>query len=1018
MRKLTYLLLSFCFMLTTVLAQETRTVSGTVKDASGTPIAGASVQVKGTTLGTTTDARGTFTLRGVPASAKTLVISSLNFERQEVSIAGKNSVDVSLTASATDIDEVVVTGFGKAKKNQYSGTVTKVSEKDIKNVPVGSFEQVLQGRVPGLTVLSGSGQPGNSANVILRGPTSIRSGSTPLYIVDGVPVEASVFQSINPNDFESIDILKDGISQAQYGNRGAAGVIVVTTKRGAAGKARLSYSNQTGMRLRPQFNYRMMNAAELLAAQERLGTVLPGSAANLPGWQNSRLNPANASLTPAQLAQLDRNLDSLRAINTDWDDIYFRNGKFQNHEISLSGSVGKARIFSNIAYYLEEGIITRSDMKRVTMRNNFDYADERLTFRVTSLLGYTRRNFQESTTSNSLQNPFLVTRITPGYLSLYKTDGTFNTNVAQPYYGINLYEAMLYNKNYNDQIKITVGTEAAYKISNSLSAGLQTSADFRETNNTFYSDPRTFINQISTSVLVRSGTYQEGMARTFQTSVRPFVTYKRVFKKVHDVEVSAYGEYLRTFNKSFTTTARGTDPKRPNTPAATTPGTVTNQLIPTFGGGKSERANLSAFTVARYTYNNKYTINATLRRDGTSVLPEKNRWATFTGIGGVWEISKEGFLKGVKNINSLRLKASWGQSANLENFALGYFGYLPNYGLGQYEGLITNVNTSAGNPDADWEYTNTTNISLEFSAFKNRLTGELTYYDKTTKGLYAPNQLSIIGSGLGLGGSVIDVNAGSMYNRGFEYILGYDVIRNRNATLNLFVNGAINTNKITDLGTATEFAQGTGLIRVGHSIGDHYEVKWAGVDQATGQPLYYDKDGKVTADFTKAFRTLDHGSWIPRYTGGFGANLTLNNFEFSTLFSYAAGTKRVNNLEFFVENPSFLAGGFNQAASLNFWTKPGDVASTQSPAFQNQFSSKYIQDASFLRLRNVTIAYNLPKSAISKLKFVSRVRFYVQGQNLATFTKWKGYDPEDDNNISLSEFPNPRSLTGGLEITF
>ncbi|MCU0321050.1 MAG: SusC/RagA family TonB-linked outer membrane protein [Chitinophagaceae bacterium] len=675
MRKLTFLLLSFCFSLGIAMAQNNRTVSGTVKDDKGNPLTGASVTIKGTQLGTITDGMGVFSIKGVPASAKTVVVTFLNYETQEISIANQNTVQVRLAASTSEIEEVVVTGLSKTKKSQYAGSTTKVMEKDIRNVPVGSFEQVLQGRVPGLTVLNGSGQPGNAASVTLRGPSSIQGTSVPLYVVDGVPVEASVFQSINPNDFESIDVLKDGISQALYGNRGAAGVIVVTTKRGASGKARFSYSNQMGMRGRPQFNYRMMNAAELLAAQEKLGLILPGSAASLPGWINSRRNPANAALSPAQLSQLDRNLDSLSNINTDWDDLYFRNGKFQNHEISLSGSVGKARIYSNIAYYTEEGIIQRSDMRRVTMRNNFDYGDDKLTFRVTSLLGYTRRNFQESDAAANLNNPFLVTRITPGYLSLYKADGTFNTANAQPYFGINLYQAMQLNQNYNDQLKITLGSEAAYKISNNLTAGIQNSIDFRETNNTFYGDQRTFINQISTSILTRAGTYQEGIGRTAQISVRPYVSYKKIIKNDHDFEVSVYGEYLRTFNKSFTTTARGTDPKRPNTPAATLAGTVTNQLIPTFGGAKSQRTNISAFSVARYTYKNKYTLNATVRRDGTSVLPEKNRWKTFAAFGGVWEMSKENFMRNVKNINYLRLKASWGQSANLENFPLGYFGY-------------------------------------------------------------------------------------------------------------------------------------------------------------------------------------------------------------------------------------------------------------------------------------------------------------------------------------------------------
>jgi TonB-linked SusC/RagA family outer membrane protein len=1015
MRKFTALMLCLLMAAGQLWAQN-RALKGRVVDEKGNPIANASVIVKGTTNGTTTNADGNFSIT-VPETAKTLVITSLNFVSQEIGIGSITNFSISLKSSVNDIEEVVVTGYSRVKKSQYSGTVSRVGGEQIRNVPIASFDQILQGKVPGLTVLNGSGQPGNAANVILRGPTSILGGSTPLYILDGVPVEAAVFQSINPNDFESVEVLKDGISMAQYGNRGAAGVIVATTKRGASGKARLIYSGQMGMKSKPTFNYEMMTAGELLSAQEKLGLILPGSAASLPGWQNSKLNPAYIAGTSAQKAQFDRNIDSLTSINTNWDDLYFRNAMFQNHELSLSGSVGKARIFSNISYYTEEGLISRSDMKRVTVRNNFDYGDDKLNFRISTLLGYTKRNFQESTTSNGLTNPFLVTRITPSYISLYKADGTYNLSTAQPYFGVNLLQAMDFNQNQSDQIKITLGTDVTYKISKDFNFGLQTGLDFRETQGTVYRDTRSFLSYSSTNLLTRSGLLQETLTRNLQMNVRPYLTYQHVFNTKHEVEVSANGEYLRNFGKGLNFTAYGTDPKRPNTPGAVTPGTVTNQLIPLAGGNRTQRTIMSGFAIGRYTFNKKYTINATVRRDGTSSLPEANRFQTFYGVGGVWDITRESFLQNNKSISTLRLKGSYGQAANVDNFPLGNFGYLPTYTQGAYEGLNTLVTSGAGNPDADWEYTNTSNIGLEFGLFKNRIFGELTYYNKVTKGLYAPNQLSFIGSGLG-GGSVQNVNAGTMRNRGFEYVINFEVIRKRDVLWSFNVNGAINNNKIVDLGTATEFAQGTGLVKVGQSLGDHYEIKWAGVDASSGAPLYYKQDGTLTSDNTQAFRFQDYGTWIPKYTGGFGTNLRYKKFDLSASFSYAAETYRTNNLEFFVENPSFLAGGFNQARSLNFWSKPGDIASTQSPAFQNQFSSKYIQDASFLRLRNVTLAYTVDKQALSKVKFISNIRFYVQGQNLLTFTKWKGYDPEDDNNISLSEFPNPRAMTAGLEVTF
>ncbi len=1017
MRKFTSLVLCFLLCAGQLWAQN-RTITGKVVDEKGNPLAGVTVSAKGFSAKAQTASNGTYSLV-VPTNAKQIEFSYVGYGTETITIGSSISYSITLTSSSAEIGDVVVTGYARQKKSQYAGSTVKVGGENFKNVPVATFDQMLQGKVPGLTVLNGSGQPGNPASVVLRGPTTILGNSNnPLYILDGVPVEAAVFASINPNDFESVEVLKDGLSMATYGNRGAAGVIVATTKKGTPGKARLVLSSQYGTKMKPQFNYDMMNSTELLAAQERLGTVLPSSAAALPGWMYSKLNPTYSTLTAAQKAQYDRNLDSLKGINTNWDDVYFRTGTFQNYEIGLSGSIGKASVFSNISYYTEKGLIDRSDMKRVTARNNFSYADEKLSFSVTSLLGYTKRNFQESTTTNGLTNPFLVTRITPSYISLYKTDGTFNTSTAQPYYGVNLYEAMQYNQNYNDQFKLTLGSNTSYKINKNISFGLQTGVDFRETQGTIYRDTRPFLSSSSTSALTRAGIYQEALARNLQISVRPYFDFQKTFAEKHDVEFTANAEYLRNFQKSYTVTAYGTDPKRPNTPAATTAGTTANALIPTLtNAGKAERTIESVFGMVRYTYNKKYTVNGTLRYDGTSNLPEPNRFHAFYAFGGVWEMSQENFFKNVRQISSLRLKASYGQSANADNFPLNYFDYNPTYGQGSYESLVTTVRSGPGNPAADWEYTGVTNISLEFSLFKNRVYGQLDWYNKQTTNLYAPNQLSYLGSGLGTN-STQPVNAGTMRNRGFEYIVNVDVVKTKNLIWTVSANAGINRNKILSLGTATEFALGTGLIKVGQDVNDHYDIRWAGVDAATGSPLYYKQDMTLTNDVNQAFKFQDMGSSSPKLAGGFGTSLRYKGFDLSASFSYANATYRVNNLEFFVENPSFLSGGFNQARSLNFWAKPGDIASTQSPAYQNSFGSKYIQDASFLRFRNLTLAYTVPKAAINKMKFISNMRFYLQGQNLAVWTKWKGYDPEDDNNISLSEYPNPRSITAGLEITF
>lgn len=1030
MKKVVLLIACMCSVLM-LFAQ--RTISGRVLNEKGEPVPSASVQVRGSSVGTVTGPDGRYTL-ALPAGASQLEFSNVGLTPQVVDLReGVSVYSVSLLPVTSNLEEVVVTGIGRTRRSEYAGAASKVTEKELRNVPVGSFDQMLQGRAPGLTVLSGNGQPGSTATTILRGPTSITGGSTPLYIIDGMPVEGDAFQGINPNDIATIDVLKDATAAAMYGSRGAAGVIVVTTKRGASGKMKLGISSQFGIKGKPDFKYDMMTTGELLKAQEDLGLQLPnstlttwGNFPTLPGWQYSRNNPnklVSGTLVPKTQTDFefgDHQLDSIRGVNTNWYDYFYRNGTFSNNEISFSGGTGKTRLYSNLGVYNEQGINKPSDMKRVTLRSNMDYSDEKLTFSLSSNIGYTRRNFQSNALNSfaAFVNPFFVPMVTPEYIGAYRADGKYNVGTGIVYSAPTQLDKTQYDRVYNDQIKAVLSMSVNYNFARNIYAGFLTGVDFRHTQNTTYNDPRVFDTYSNANVRTKTGAMTEGYNRLLLLNARAYAGYKNTFASDHDIDVTVYGEYLRTYSKLLTATGFGIDPRRPNTIAAITAGNATNQLYQTIGGGKSQNVLESVMGNARYTFKHKYTITGTYRYDGTSKLPEQNRLKGFWSIGGIWDASRESFLSGSAVVNQLRVKLSYGQSANADNFPYGDFGYLPLYNtqsnlISGNIGIIPNAD-APGNPLAEWEYTNTTNFGVEFGMFKNRFYGDVQLYNKATNNLFAQLSLSATGGPFGS----IDVNAGSMYNRGIEYSLNYDVIRNRDLTWTVSVNGAYNKNRVTSLGSVSSFEAGTSLITVGLPIGSHYEVKWAGVDASTGAPLYYDLNGKVTPVYSAANRVQDYGTWIPPYTGGFGSTLRYKGFDFSAFFSYAAKGYRVNNLEFFVESPNFLAQGINQARSLNFWKKPGDVAATQSPLYQNQFTSKLIQDASFLRLRNVTLSYTMPQSVLEKLKHFSSIRVYVLGQNLLTWTKWKGLDPEDDNNISLSEYPNPRAITAGIDISF
>ncbi len=1031
MRRLAYLMLGLLFMSMQVLAQN-RTITGRVTDPNGNAIPGATITVTGTNTRTVAGANGNFSIT-VPSGARSLTVSSVGYSTQTIEIGASSVMNISMVVAATELQTVVVsTGYKNVERSKYAGAASKVSEKEIRNVPIGSFEQILQGRAPGLVVLSGSGQPGNAANVILRGPTSIEGGSLPLYVVDGIPVEASVFQSINPNDIASVDVLKDASAAAMYGSRGAAGVIVVTTKRGKSGKMKLGYSTQYGVKFRPEFGYTPMTTEQLLMAQERLGTVLSTSTLNewgsfpaLPGWQYSPNNPNKlvggvvVPKTAADIAFGNSQLDSLKAIRTNWLDEFMQRGTFSNNEISLSGGEGRTRIYTNLGYYKEEGILKPTDMKRITLRTNADYRDEKLTLSLSSIIGYTRRNLQTEQLNgfNSFINPFGVAQFTPQYITPTLPNGKYNTGVGFAFFAPTMLEKRAYDKVYNDQAKATISLSMNYDFTKNIYAGLLAGVDFRETQNTTYRDPRPFntSQQPGLTVRVRSGSMAESLTRFLQPNARGYVGYKTVFNQDHSLDVTAYAEVLNTYQKTFSAQGFGIDTLRPNTIAAVTTGNAANQLFQVVGGGKSQRSLQSLLGVVNYNFKQKYSLTGSYRYDGVSSLPEKNRFHGFYSIGGVWDIRREDFMSRVNFVNALRLKISYGQSANVDNFPFGDFGYLAQYNTNIN---LTSGNTgisvaSPGNPEGDWEFTNTANIGIEFALLRNRLYGDIQLYDKRTKNLFASLSLS---STSGFGEQ--DVNAGEMFNKGIEYNLNYDIVSNRNLVWTVTANGAYNKNEITSLGNVNSYEQGTELVTVGLPLGSHYEVKWAGVDAATGAPLYYTKDGKITTQYSADNRIQDYGTWIPAVTGGFGTSLRFKNFEASAFFNYAAKTRRVNNMEFFLQNPGFLQQGVNQDAGYTFWVKPGDVATVQSPLYQMNFTSKLIQDASWLRLRNVQLSYSLPQSVLGRIRHISEARFYVLGQNLMTWTKWRGLDPEDSNNISSTEYPNPRALTVGLELRF
>lgn len=1002
---------------------QTRIVTGTVTDPNGKAVSNASVVVPGSKTGTTTSADGTFKI-SVPNAATSLQISAVNYETQRVTITG-TTANASLVLAQSALEEVVVTGIKTIKRAEYAGAVSRISKDVTENKPVGSFDQLLQGAAPGLLALTGSGQPGTAATIIIRGQNSIAGGSTPLYVIDGIPVEASVFQGMNANDIQSLDVLKDAASLSLYGSRGGAGVIVMTTKKGTAGKLKLSYNAQMGVKSKPEFGFSPMNTTQLLKAQNDYGRVLgTAGTTSIPGWYYASNNPRYATLNAAGQANATRILDSISKINTDWADYMFRTAPFTNHELTLSGGTGKTRIYSSLGLFNEDGVTPRTDMRRISFRNNVDYADDKLTLAFTSAVAYTKRNFQQSTVTNNTGNPFLAVNISAPYARVFKDDGSYFTGNGSSYAGAvatsftaaNQLDLTKYDQNYNDQVKTVFGMNASYKITDNITAGLTSGVDFRETQNTNYGSKLAFNRLTSTSITGRAGFQTESLTRYFLFNVRPSLNYRKQFAEKHTVDVSVYGEMVKEYTKSLSLTGYGIDPRTPNTPAAITAGNASNQLFVAAGGSKSQNALISGLAVASYTFKDKYSISGSYRQDGSSQLPTTTRWQDFYSVSGIWTVSNEEFLKNSGVVNSLRLRASYGGAGDKNNFPFGDFGYLDTYTAnGTYNGLTTQSVSNIGNPNLKWETTYTANIGTDFTLFNSRLYGSLDVYNKITRDLFVQKQLTAPA-----GGYVTIINAGELGNKGVELDLGYDIIKNSNLIWSIKGNFGYNKNEILSIAGEQPYTSGTSRITEGLPLGSHFEVAWAGVDQATGAPLYYKKDGSITSVYSADDKVQTFGTWEAPWKGGFSSSVRFGGFDLSVLFTFQSGAYKTDNLEYFTENPvGFLAGGYNQSASLNFWTKPGDIASTPSPLYATNFSSKIIHDASFVRFRDVTLSYTIPKETLKGNKVISNARFFVQGSNLFIWTKWRGMDPEaGPANINLSEFPNPRAVTAGVNITF
>ncbi|MBW8361625.1 MAG: SusC/RagA family TonB-linked outer membrane protein [Kaistella sp.] len=892
------------------------------------------------------------------------------------------------TTKVAEIEEVVLinTGYTQVKKERVSGAITSVKAEDIENTPGATVQQALVGKLSGVDISFGSGAPGSTnLRVDIRGTQTINGAVSPLYIVDGIPISASAFQLLDPNSFMSLDVVKDYGTAAQYGASGGGGIILITTKKGRnRSKALVTYTGQTGVSTRANDKVSLMDSRQWNTFRRNIGLG----------------NPYTGT------AYTNADIENLANRNTDWGRLVYQDGVFNQHNFEVSGGSDAFTYYTNLGYFNQEGIIRGSDQERITATVNLGIkASEKFSLNFNNSFTYGMRNNVSSEGAINLNNPAAVAYLAPPSDFPYLPNGTFNAGPGL--LGGNFLQTLSTRVSETNQFRLVSGMNATYEFTKNIKAKQTVGIDFRNSNGETYTDPETYLGGITTPG--NSGALSRSNSQVSSILSNTSVSYQNTFADRHDVNVTGLYEYYGKFIKSFGYTGYGLNNLFVNSPASIL---VSAGTLPALSGGYTKYHRLAFVGLVNYSFDDKYSFNASIRRESASDFGDNFKWGTFWGAGFAWQLNREEFMKPLTFINLLKPRVSYGEVGNpTDPETSSPYQTSKNFVTGSYNNITTLNPSNPGNPNFKWEVGKELSVGLDFGFLQNRISGSLDYYKRNTSELYLSKTLS----GTTGFSSIDNFNAGEMENVGYEVQLNVDVIKNDNLRWSLFGNFAQNKNKVTSLGEVNEYELGTSIVRVGLPIGSHYMVGWAGVDASNGQGLYYDANGNITNVYLDSDATANWGSFKPEIIGGFGTEVAYKNFSLSANFRFKDKYYRFNNESYFLENPNFAQ--YNLSTNmLNMWTTPGQVTDVQSYLSPRQFSSKDIEDASFLRLQEARLNYRIPKSALGD--FISSIDLFVIGNNLYTWTNWTGLDPDDSNNIAQYEYPFSRTITFGAKINF
>ena len=953
------------------------TVSGVVISAEDKlPLIGVAVVTEAMT-GVTTSIDGDYTIEA--AAGTTLTFQYVGFQTaQWVVPTGQTAVtyNLELLPEAQEVEEVVVIAYGVRKKGTVAGSVSTVKAEKIENTPTAAFDQALQGQVPGLTVLSNTGEPSASATMTIRGTNSINSGTAPLYIMDGVPISSSDFNTINPADIESISVLKDASSTSIYGARAANGVIVITTKRGRmADRPNVEYRMQIGISQVAGDNWDLMNTAERIQYEKEIG---------LTAGQNYNV-----------LSQTDVN----------WMDVVFNSAALlQSHELSISGADEKTNYYLSAGYYSQEGTALGSLFDRYSMRANVERrATDWLKIGTQTMLNYQEIQ-QADEGSYTLVTPISAARFMMPYWDPYKADGSIASIEDGSWKGTgqNPLEWLENNPVEYKKYKLISTLFAEATPIEGLTIRSQFSLDYGHTTGFGKSYPSYYPNQ-------GDGSASRSSTDSYTLTVTNTINYRFMKGNKHSFNFMVGQEGIDYHYEAFSLMTKGQNNDRLTNISTGTRATSWSDTT------DSDYGFLSFFGRGEYNYDNRYYVEAAVRADASSRFGASRRWAGFWSVGFMWNLRNERFMESSSRwLTNMQLSISTGTSGNssipnYEHLALvgGGLDYIGNAGISLMQ---------PGNEDLGWEKPWTSNLALKLG-FWNRLNVDLELYYKRTSDMLMEVPQPTSDKGYGYYWD----NVGEMVNKGFEVNVMGTLIQSEKFLWTVNANVSYNKNEITELYNGVQEYErsntNTKLV-VGHPLGEFYINRYAGVNAANGDALWYTKEGELTNELKDSDKVLVGKSYIAPWQGGFGTTLSWQGLSLSAQFSWVADRWMLNNDRYFDESNGRFQSYNQSNRLLNRWKQPGDQTDIPRHGVYTEFDSRLLEDASFLRLKNLMLSYSVPEKWIRKTRVFSGARIYVQGQNLLTFTKFSGLDPEGTTNIYAAQYPMSRQYTVGLDLKF